>query len=184
MNAAASEIVCSDCGAKNSSGRVGCWLCQKPLTLRSAGTSIAKDEVNETVPAQFSMSSIFLITTLIAILCAVFAAAPGLGILWAIVATPPVVRTVLVVNRIKRTGSLVSPKNKVLLFLTSFVTTIVVSTVSLFVAVGSFCTVCLSAGTESAIPFALLISLIFTGLVFWGFARWIRNRWTRDTKRF
>ena len=183
MNTTASEIACSDCGAKNSNARVICWLCQKPLSLPSGVSSIAQDEVYETVPAQFSMSSIFLITTLIAILCAVFVATPGLGILLAIVATPPVVRTALVVNRIKRTGSLVSPQNKIFLFLSSLGTTIVVSSVSLIVAVGSFCTVCLSAGTESAIPFSLLISTIFTGLVLWGFTRWIRGRWHRDTKR-
>jgi uncharacterized membrane protein len=214
MKTAASEIVCSDCGAKNHSGRVSCWLCGKPLLPLTTGGSAAADRVyqstsaqslppstvvstaiNEayhtavdeepqTSAAQFTMGSIFLVTTLAAILCAVFVLIPGLGILLAFVSAPPLIRTTLVVNRIKQSGSLVSPQNKILLFLSSVVTTIVISSVSLIVAVGSFCTVCLSAGTESAIPFALLISVIITGLVLWGFALWIRGRWRRDTKRF
>ena len=46
-------------------------------------------------------------------------------------------------------------------------------------AVGTFCAVCLSAGTESAIPFAIVAAAVPAILTVFVMARWVRARYRR-----
>ena len=123
-----------------------------------------------------------LVITLLAVCFGMFQIFPGLGILLAIVLAPVFLRTTLVVQRREAQGSVVALWQRVLLFLGSFVTSIVILVVVSVAAVGTFCAVCLSAGTESAIPTAGLVAAVVTVLILFLLARWIRARWRRDTK--
>jgi hypothetical protein len=68
---------------------------------------------------QFSLASLILVMTLVAVCLGVLMAAPGLGILLIIVAVPALVRTVVSGSQQKRTGAPLSLGQKVVAFLMS-----------------------------------------------------------------
>src|SRR5467141_942263 len=102
---------CGHCGALNArvNGRLAsnCWLCGQrlsddaPLTgsVVRAVPSVATVNPRRKYARSFTLSSIFLATTLIAVCLGVIVAEPGLGIVLAILCLPPFVRTSLVVQR-------------------------------------------------------------------------------------
>jgi hypothetical protein len=138
-------------------------------------------DVDAVPPAQRTIGSILLIVSLLAVGVGVFRIAPGLGILLSILVLPAFVRTALVVQAKQSRGAL-SAAEKMLLFLGSFGTTIVVVVVVTISAVGTFCFVCLSAGTEAAIPAAGVMALMAAAVVMVPIGLWIRARWRRDTR--
>jgi hypothetical protein len=70
-------------------------------------------------PGQFSLASLILVMTLVAVCLGVLMAAPGLGILLIIVAVPALVRTVVTGSQQKGTGAPLSLGQKVVAFITS-----------------------------------------------------------------
>jgi hypothetical protein len=185
MNDAAYDVRCPECNSSNSPERTHCWLCLRPLPADAPRIDPHAELPLQEVPfGQFSLASMLLIMTLVGIAAALFAVYPGLGILFSLLATPPVIRTILVVKRRKRMGFDVMPDEKAVLFFKSFLVTTVALVVSIIVACISFFTICISIGTPSAIVIATVGALIATGITFWFFWLWIRLRWKRDTRRF
>jgi len=68
-------------------------------------------------PFQFGLSSLLLITTLAAVVMSVSVMVPGIGIVLAIIATPALIRTYVLVQRSREDGKLASVQEKTLLFL-------------------------------------------------------------------
>ncbi len=142
----------------------------------------------DSVTSQFSIASILLIITLAALLFAVFAAAPGFGILLALAAMPPLVRTCMVVNRRKSLGSSVSPQSKMLLFLSSLATTGAIAIVSLFVAFSTFCFSLIGVvglindvlPWQAEIGLSMIGAAIPTILTVMYMVKLQKNRWQRD----
>jgi hypothetical protein len=133
-------------------------------------------------PAQRTGATGLFVGVFILVLVAVTIALPGLGILLAIVALPPFIRTLLVsAKRIQRHQT-VSTLDRVLLFAGSFGVTLVVGIVVLISSIGTFCVVCLSSGDEKMIPVALLIAFLASAGVCVPLFYWIRYRWRRDTR--
>lgn len=66
---------------------------------------------------QFGLSSLFLITTLAAVVMSISVMLPGIGIWLAIIATPALVRTYVLVRRSRADGKPASTEEKVVLFM-------------------------------------------------------------------
>ncbi|MBI3863626.1 MAG: hypothetical protein HY290_17180 [Planctomycetia bacterium] len=197
MSGSEHDFVFCQCGADNPYDATHCWLCERELPgVRSsppATESPAAPQAAGTVPSssrgvsnaqattgQFTAASVALWGALAIVGLGVLLIAPGLWILLSIVAMPALVRTAMVVSHRSRQGGPVPAQRKVLLFLGSLGTSVVVLIVVLVASVGSFCAVCLGAGTEKAIPIAILASVAVTGGVVFALWKWIRHRWKRD----
>jgi hypothetical protein len=186
------NIRCQCCDADNLRHREKCWLCHEYLR-KAPATTLAKREpsiasTKDSASFQFSLASILLTTTLLATIFAVVATAPGLGILLAIVSMPPLVRTMIVVQRRQERGLEVNSEEKVGLFIASLTVTIVVSAVALFLSLSTFCGAFLvtTSNTGIGVPTGLLtlvISAVLIILAIWFFWKWIRRRWQRDVNR-
>ena len=67
-------------------------------------------------PFQFGLSSMLLITTLVAVIMSVSVMVPGIGIALAIVSVPALLRTYVLVRRKRENGETVTNQDKALLF--------------------------------------------------------------------
>ena len=141
--------------------------------------------------SSFGLSSLLLTITLIAVCLALFASAPGLGIMMAVLALPAFIRTLLVIQRKNRLGNPVSGGAKIGLYLGSFGVTLIVTVVTLFASALTFCLSCMGGlvvsdrvGNTGSEQVVMLIAFGFTiavaGLLLWAFSYWIRYRWRRD----
>ncbi len=124
-----------------------------------------------------------MLTTLVAVCLALFAAAPGLGITLAIAALPAFIRTAILASSREAAGKPLDPGRKVVLFFGSLGTALVSSIVVTVASVGAFCAVCLTSGKEEIIPFAAIIGLVVFVATCYGMFRWYRYRWKRDMNR-
>jgi hypothetical protein len=180
-------LACPQCGARLAAGSEVCWLCgaavaaaeSQPPTTQAAALPAPPAPVVRHAGASFSLGTLFVVMTLVAICCGLFIAAPGLGITVCIVLAPVLVRTAMVVNRREAAGRPVSMAEKAGLIFSSLLVAHVILAVVIVAAVGSFCAVCLSAGTEAAIPFAIMAAAIPTILVLMLMVRWVRARYRR-----
>jgi hypothetical protein len=73
--------------------------------------------MNAKAPFQFGLSTMLLITTLVAVILSVSLMVPGVGICLAIVSVPALVRTYILVRRKREVGKSASNQEKALLFL-------------------------------------------------------------------
>jgi hypothetical protein len=144
------------------------------------------DAVNPPAAAgrvSFSISTLLLATTLVAVCAALIAEVPGLGIPVCILLAPVLIRTIMVVRRREAAGKHVSTGDKVVLILTSFVVINVILTVVGVAAVGTFCAVCLGTVAvldEGAMVAAGLVALFVTISLVVLMYRWVRKRYQRD----
>lgn len=180
------DVVCPHCQAVVAPSATRCWLCggavdgSSPASARSAGVPAHRG-------ASFSLSTMLLITTLVAISCGLLAAAPGLGVVACVLLAPVLVRTAMVVRRREAAGARVSASEKVGLAATSFVVAMVLATVVGFAAFCCFCAVCAFAfGADGNEPGLMLLSLgvgVAGLLSIWGLVKlvqWSRRRYLRD----
>jgi hypothetical protein len=115
---------CSECGASLDARDRRCWLCERDLPAGSDSTNpyASPAAARETPPAglaQFSLSSLMLVRTLVAVCLGVTMLAPGLGIGLIVLATPAFVRTMVAGLRSKQAGVALTPAEKVGAFLLS-----------------------------------------------------------------
>ncbi len=114
---------------------------------------------------QFSISTLLLMMTLAAAVLSVFRVHPGVTILLVLVVTPPLVRTCVATMQRQRRGQLVSPGQKVALFLRFLVRfvalflSIVVLIVAPFAAIFG---IRFAIDAAAALPLEVLVLLIAT----------------------
>lgn len=182
-------ILCPHCRAEQFGPSDNCWLCHKPLAAsgEQVPTLPVPDQVQPHEPERFSFSlaTMFLFTTLIAVCLGLFVTLPGVGIFASIVLVPVFIRTARVVRYRESLGEVVSPAEKTTLFLGSFMVSSILVIVVGVAAFCSFCGVCMavfSAGEVEMLPFALgILFLAFVSIVATiRLARWSRHRWRRD----
>jgi hypothetical protein len=112
---------CPSCGAGIEPQRTHCWLCHAPLDALPVVDAVVVDEkLAAAHPAQFTIATILLITTLAAVLLGVFRLNAPLGVVLAIFSVPALVRTASVARREKRHGQRVSTAGKIGHFFLSF----------------------------------------------------------------
>lgn len=173
---------CPECAAQLTKLDETCWLCG--ATVRP--DQIKNDEIilatGVASPASFTLEELMAAVTLIAVCLGLFTIYPGLAILLSIILSPVFLRTVLVVRRREALGLPVSPARKAWLFIGSFFTTVVILVLVTVASIGTFCAICLGAGTEKAIPIAAMVGGITTILAIITSVAWIRWRWRRHTR--
>ena len=194
MNSSA-KSKCPWCQTEVKSAAGYCGKCGAYLEIDPSGAiQVQSDKLENTNEAsvgyQFSVSTMLLVTTLVAVCVALFAAAPGLGILLSIIAVPPFIRTLMLVRRRKVKGQEVSTAAKVGLYLGSLGVTLVITYVTLIASLLTFCLSCMgvfAAGggnnETGAFAVAILLSLAIAGLLVWAFSKWVRYRWQRDLQK-
>jgi hypothetical protein len=123
-------------------GYYDCWLCHRSLTVK--GELIREtDKINQLKrspvnPLQFSIESLLLVTTLIAVCLGAAVSVPGLGIVALFVAVPALVRTCLTGVAAKQTGQRLTATDKIMTFFASSAITL-----AAFMAAGiAFFTAC------------------------------------------
>ncbi len=180
---------CPECHAVLPPGKDRCWLCQRSVTPSVGINPYASPAVGE---YSYSLSSLLVVVTFTAVICGLFVIAPGFAILAVVLATPALVRTMLVVRRRTRQGSRPTTSTKVSLFVMSMGVTYVLLVVVSVVAFGTFFVSCLGGimlsdalnrqPKSSIVLFASFCSLIVTGGMIALLAKWVAHRWRRDTE--
>jgi hypothetical protein len=116
--------------------------------------------------------------------------APGVGLLLAIAAVPPVIRTITVVHERQQLGKATSAIQTAVMFVTSLVVTGVMLAVAGFIAFWTFCLTCVAAAEATevlpwstewlAMSFAVIVTLgvvAVLGSLFWNL---VDARYRRD----
>jgi len=163
------QISCPDCGAELQEDSRYCWLCglavregvpaaaepRSPFAGRARGHIADGGKpvviLDRRAGLQFSLATIMLSITLVAVLLGVFRMAPGLGIGLAILVTPAFLRTCIVTARRKARGESISLAGKLGSFAVSFTVTLgmvillaALAIVSIFVALNAICAAMMS----------------------------------------
>ncbi len=140
----------------------------------------------------FGLAGMLAIVAMIAVVAALFVIAPGLGILVAIFALPPTIRTILLFQKRRRDfpDESISFDKKMTLFMVSAgVTWIVVAAMSagsLLIFFATLMAICTAAGTQSrvlALSFGGIVAITGLIILFVPIRIWIRDRWRADTTR-
>ncbi len=120
-----SASLCPDCGAAIRPDTAACWLCRRPLVITAelveGGTppKSAFVAANRANPALFSLETLMLVITLIAVCLGVIMAAPGLGVVVALVAGPALVRSLVAGYQERQAGTPMTLGDKLLTFVAS-----------------------------------------------------------------
>jgi hypothetical protein len=136
MNPAPSNpsSICPDCGAPLKPHRARCWLCQgNPFAVAADGAGACRP-ADARAGFQYSLASLLLVVTLVAIICSIIGLHPGVGIVVAFLAVPALGRTCITAMRRRAHGRPLSPGGKIGIFLLTLV--MVVSAIA--VAGGAF----------------------------------------------
>lgn len=119
---------CPECGAAIAFRDTSCWLCKRSLVVNAelaAPQPAADVQVRKRGPQaggpvlQFSIETLLLVTTLVAVCLGVSLSAPGLGIPLSFVAAPALIRTLIAGHQERAVGRKLSLGEKVLTFLAS-----------------------------------------------------------------
>jgi len=120
------SAACPECGASVKPQDATCWLCRRSLVALAELVQPATSPFRpghapraRANPAQFSLETLMLVITLIAVCLGMIMALPGLGILVAIVAAPALVRTLVAGYQDRVAGSPMTLGEKLLTFAAS-----------------------------------------------------------------
>jgi hypothetical protein len=117
--------ICPECGASVKPQDATCWLCRRSLVVVAEVVEpaaahrpgqAARPRAN---PAQFSLETLMLIITLIAVCLGMIMALPGVGILVSIVAAPALVRTLVAGYQDRVAGTPMTLSEKLMTFAAS-----------------------------------------------------------------
>jgi hypothetical protein len=149
---------CPECGAAVKPLDASCWLCHRSLVVQAEvvepGPAHARRLPPRAAnPAQFSLETLMLVITLIAVCLGLIMAAPGWGIVVAIVAAPALVRTLVAGYQERKAGTPMALGEKVLTFIASTGVTLAV----LVTGATAFAAACMGScfvalNLESAVP--------------------------------
>ncbi|MCI0360692.1 MAG: hypothetical protein L0211_19620 [Planctomycetaceae bacterium] len=116
---------CPECGAEVKPLDARCWLCHRSLIAEAEVVESDTPLPSRPVPprranaAQFSLETLMLVITLIAVCLGIIMAAPGYGIVVAMVAAPALVRTLMAGHQERKAGKPLALGEKVLTFIAS-----------------------------------------------------------------
>jgi hypothetical protein len=140
-DAASARHRCPECGAELPAGQTRCWLCERKVSGAADLNPYASPRpAMDHASVQFSLASLFLVTTLVAVFLGVFMLAPGLGILLAVFATPATIRTMIASNYKRSAGTPWTTAEKIAAFFVSLVIMVAIG----FAAFVAFQVVCWS----------------------------------------
>ena len=118
---------CPECGAALDSREDKCWLCRRELTAEPKANPYATPAPALTVsPAQFSLATLLLVTTLVAVCLGVTMAAPGWGIALIVLSVPALIRAMFSGLRQKQAGAPYTTAEKIATFLVSLLVMVMI----------------------------------------------------------
>jgi len=180
---AATPTFCPSCGAGTEPDRTHCWLCHAPLDVvpAQAVPAVPPDpKLAAANPAQFSIATVLLVTTLVAVLLGVFRLNAGLGVMLLVLAVPALVRTASVARREKRHGQRITTGGKIGHFFLSLLIMYGVCTAATSAFTIAAMGTCLAAlATSSAsegvatgvaivgVILSLIVGLVAAGAILW-----------------
>jgi hypothetical protein len=128
---------CPECQATRRSDAKYCWLCGAALEPVAEEPARAAVGSERRAAYQFSLATLMLTVTLVAIVLSVFRMSLGVGLALVFLTTPALVRTCIAAARRRARGQPVSPLGKVGMFAASFgiVVVVVVASIAAFFAV-------------------------------------------------
>ena len=111
---------CPQCGAACADEATQCWLCHAPLppAAQTPGVPTAGDGTRS-VPATYSLATILLVITLIAVCLGVFRLSPGFGVAIVCFTVPALIRSIVVGVQHKRAGARLTIGEKLTAFAAS-----------------------------------------------------------------
>ena len=172
---------CPECGAELAVGQARCWLCARALSEAESSNPYASPQpVGENIDYQVSLASLFLIMTLSAVGTGLFLVAPGLGVLFAVLSVPALVRTIVAAKQQWRAGAALTIGEKMGVFVVSFFIMVAIGIAS-SVAFGVACTggllLGLGIGVNDPTP-AFVLGIGFGLIAAIPFAIWtLRANW-------
>ena len=158
------QHACPACGAAIHHDSSRCWLCNTPAASSPAlRESVQNPFAAAPGPWTFSLSSLMLVMTLIAVCFGLGGIEPGLGIGIAFLVTPAALRTAVAATRRRRAGHGMSIAEKLVAFAASLgvVIAIIVATGVAFYAT---CWAGFFGGALASEPFAKGYDGLFVGL--------------------
>jgi hypothetical protein len=135
--------LCHACHAQLKIGDDRCWLCGAAVTTEVAAAAVtepvaARPPSIGSPVASFSMATLMMFVTLVAVVCGVFSIAPGVGAALALVLLPVLAHTAIAARREEATGHSLRPGERITLFFASL-GLVVVSGVAASIAFGVTC---------------------------------------------
>lgn len=177
---------CPECSAIHTASVGRCWLCGADLPAAKENVAPASAASAEVPTARtFSLSTLFLVMTLAAVAAGAFAAAPGLGVLFLVVATPALIRTIRITTRQNVAGVSSTPVEKIVRFLASIGIVLLVI-LSIQVALGLACWAGIATGAAFSLfgEMAAIVGGVSGGFAALTFIGWILIRtWRRRNKQ-
>jgi hypothetical protein len=170
---------CLDCGAEVRPDAILCWCCRHSLLESEAEYALAAKELHgggspfgpePRTKFQFSLASILIVMTLVAVLCSIYTMAPGLGIALMVLSVPALIRTVVLAMQRGSRGKPLTFGQKAGVF-AAWIGLSVVIVIAAGVAFFVSCLVGLPTG-KLEIAFTLggigaIVAAILLGVLFW-----------------
>jgi hypothetical protein len=159
---------CPECGAALDSREGRCWLCRREVSGPEVNpyASPPAAALAAASPAQFSLVTLLLVITLVAVCLGVTMAAPGLGVLLMVLAAPALVRTMVAGVRQKQVGARMTTAEKMAAFCVSLLVMVMIGVA----AVAAFEIACWGSCALAASVWGEGEPALMTGLVAGGVA--------------
>ena len=138
------EQLCHACQARLRTGDDKCWLCGTPVGSAGEPTAVAKPATGVALPRReraatnFSLATLMMFMTLVAVVCGLIGIAPGIGIALAAILMPVLAHTVLSVRGEESQGHQVKASDQIAIFFGSL-GLVVVAGVAASIAFGVTC---------------------------------------------
>jgi hypothetical protein len=133
---------CHVCKAELQIGQDRCWLCGAARGSGSDATPSTQHAAasfsTNSPPVRFSLATLMMFMTLVAIVCGVYSIAPGIGIIMGLALLPVMTHAVISVRRAEAMGNRLGNEDRIMMFFGSL-SLVVVAGVAASIAFGVTC---------------------------------------------
>ena len=117
-----STTACPQCGAELAAAETRCWLClneRRPAGEADTAGTVEAPAAQRPERWTYSLGSLLLFITLIAVTLGLMGVSPGIGIVFGVLATPALIRTAVAASRARAAGEGLNGYEKAWIFLAS-----------------------------------------------------------------
>lgn len=174
------ERVCPHCGALCPQDAPWCWMCRAAASTQAPGPASAPRSLG---PWQYSLQSLLLVITLVAVFLGLIVMEPGLAIIAAIFVAPAVVHVLVARHRERTRGKPATMGDKAVTFALSTAAALVslaLGGAAFGAAIFASCIVearvlapRMPAGSQNLVAFSLLGISILVAVMTAGFVYWL-----------
>jgi hypothetical protein len=142
MTQSLNNLRCSECGAANREGTTKCWLCGAATLADDIPYAELVPEPARLSGQQFTLSGLFILITLVAVVSGVWVQEPGAGFSLAVIGVPALLATLIRTARKRQRGETVTRADQFVTLLLSAAATfgiLMMLMVAAFVAFFVYC---------------------------------------------